>query len=192
MHRQIWNEGFLWEIKSYCSYKNQTHMGKVFNTYAWTMINTRHARAGWISYGFLPCPDHAIRWQNMGWTSPCKRQCDFNCLILSATCFCSVAILCLWQNCQFLGSSQCGSEKWQCHPLRFYWIFVPVAATQSVDKGSQGKTITGCFFQMAIPRSLSMSQLPSPIECALKAASLPSAIHSSTPVLILLCTIESF
>lgn len=130
------------------------------STCAWTMTNTRHARDGWITYGSFPYPDSIMRWQNMGWTSPCKTQCDFNCPILFATCFCSVEMLCLWQNSQFLGSSQCGSEKWQCHLLRFYWMFVPVAAARSLDKGSQGKTITGCFFQVAIPRSPSVVQLP--------------------------------
>lgn len=160
MHRQIRDEGFLWEIKSYCSYENQTHMGKVFNTYAWTMINTRHVRAEWITYDSFQYPDHAIRWQNMGWTSPCKRQCDFNCPIFSAACFCLAEILGLWQNTQLPGPSQCGSEKWQSHPLRFYWILVPMAAARSLDKGSQGKTITGFFCQMAISRSPSMPQLP--------------------------------
>jgi len=66
MHRQIRDEGFLWEIKSYCSYKNQMHMRKVFIMYAWTTINTKHERAGWITYDSFPYPDHAIRWQNMG------------------------------------------------------------------------------------------------------------------------------
>ena len=157
MHRHIRDEGFLCEIKSYCSYKNQTHRGKIFNRYAWTMINTRHARAGWITYGSFPYPDHTIRWQNMGWTSPCKRQCDFNCLIFSAACFCSVEILCLRQNSQLLRPSQHGSEKWQSHPLCFYWIFVPVAAAGYRESGQDNYW---GFFQMAIPRSPSMPQLP--------------------------------
>lgn len=83
-------------------------------------------RAGWTTFGCSPYPDHATRWQKMGWTQPYKGQCGFQLPNFLCTCFCSAEILCLWQNSQLLGPSQDGSEKWQSHPLHFYWTFVSI------------------------------------------------------------------
>lgn len=120
----------------------------VFNTYAWTTINGRHTR-GWVDHVWLP-PIHR----------PCHQVAKHGVNIsLRTTKWFQPPYFLLSLQLSFvqLKSHACGKtlsswaphnadQKNDSHPLRFYWVFVSVAAVHSLDKKRQGKSITVWVF----------------------------------------------